>query len=591
MSKKETLWISPSRLEALELCPFNSENRKFTETPETIRGTRFHSIASEILLGDEPDISKDNDWVKEMVEKWMGFSLIQDLLLNPGKILLVDGENHILCDEVHGKQFLHIPLNKGEKNGLRGYPDLISKDGDTLIVWDWKTGRNEPGQSQIRAYAWMGLELFPEYDKVIGRYFMTTTGEVFEYAFSREDLKNLPRSIVAIQNKYQTVPRETLPRTLNKYCGFCEFRDSCPETKQIAVDLPWKLARVPESEQDFEGVVTLLEKIKIGIKLLGSLKDMAEENRNRAIKNAGGAFRGSEKEWKLREIPSNSYDYPVPEVIEIALENEVSLNFLSVSLSGFEKAVKGLPHAKELTEKVKKLRISTGTREIVEEVYLGPKEIEPPTQNEKEHEITVIDEISIPASLPENQKLEKKEEEPKKITLVDELGRIYQEISCLEDLHFRKTNNPNQKLNEFFAERTKLEKGSGVSMYLAPPEEMKRLIYLGNSILEALEKTEINEGKNDFERILPTKNPKSDAILDYSLLKERAEKVLGKKIWVETVKEFFPDLENVSRGLDRKVLEKTVDTIVEFTKLATDKIDKVIKNLHEGTQKNENTNT
>jgi len=369
-AKEETTqWVSPSRLSAWGLCPFRAENEMYKESEATKLGTAFHSVVEDILLGkQEPAVMEYQ--IAAWIDSWKRIPAVKRLLSGQEIILLVDGQDHPLARPLYGKTFIHLPLNATKKNGLRGYPDLVSTDGESLTIWDWKTGRNEPDEEQIKAYCWMALELWPDYSSVVGRYVMVASGQIFEYAYSKQDFEGYATSIVRIANKIQKAEKSTLDRKLNKYCKWCQFCADCSETKAISVELPWALAQAPQTPEQADNLWNTIKKLEAGKGVLESLIEQGKESMKSACKSAEFCtLKGISNDYIVKTVPSSSYSYPMEKVLDLVAEKNLPTDFLSLSVSALEKAIADRPDSKEIIGTIKNWRSSNGTREILDKCY------------------------------------------------------------------------------------------------------------------------------------------------------------------------------------------------------------------------------
>jgi len=340
MAKKkvETIWSSPSRESGRELCEFKAENQKWQSSAALLFGTATHDAITATIERLETDTGKTvrriwelmdhqfepfettiqefTEKVNKNVSKWL--KKFSYLLKDPSKVLMLDGEPGESV-EMERLALVKIPLNKTYKNGLRGYPDLVEYfDEKTVIIWDWKTGRSKNSEIQLKAYGVLikDLKSFKNIEIFKGAYFYIETGETVAFDFTRAELEKFQKQIVKRQNRIAKTEKKDLPRSLNTFCAWCEFKEDCPETKAVSVNLPWKLARKINSPSEYMELHNMIEVLKSGDKLLKGLMEKAKANLTEFLKENGEKIEAGDYIFERRQIPAR-YGYDAERVEDI----------------------------------------------------------------------------------------------------------------------------------------------------------------------------------------------------------------------------------------------------------------------------------
>lgn len=105
--------------------------------------------------------------------------------------------------------------------------DALSKQGDTVRIIDWKTGKVRDGEydEQLELYALTALLMFPTVNLVSSALVFVDHGVVIQgEQFTREDLSTL---LKRWEDRVTPMLEGTeFPYTPNSYCKWCHFRRS-----------------------------------------------------------------------------------------------------------------------------------------------------------------------------------------------------------------------------------------------------------------------------------------------------------------------------------------------------------------------------
>jgi len=127
---------------------------------------------------------------------------------------------------------------------LRGIVDLITTDGDTLQVWDWKTGHSTPKMKPVTKAG----------------YILLSSNDILEYEINEDELeitaKKLWKIIMRLEKDENFTPRP------GNHCAFCSYVAMCPLVKSIqAKDIP-AIRTKEEARQVAQEIIALEDKVK-----------------------------------------------------------------------------------------------------------------------------------------------------------------------------------------------------------------------------------------------------------------------------------------------------------------------------------------
>lgn len=220
MNEAPIRFWSFSAVKAFEACPYymyldrveQAEKPDFSEDPKhpLVRGDRIHTEAEEFIKGDGP-LTKD---LNKFTEK------LQDLreLYDSGRVYV---------EEKWGFNRDWRPVDWKERwAGVICDVVIVSEDGRTITVIDWKSGKSMnkevPHQQQLQLYAAATLMKFPDADLVIGQMAYLDEGKVLERKIDRS---RLPYYIQRWTSRGEALTSATSfppkPNTMN--CKYCDF--------------------------------------------------------------------------------------------------------------------------------------------------------------------------------------------------------------------------------------------------------------------------------------------------------------------------------------------------------------------------------
>lgn len=114
-----------------------------------------------------------------------------------------------------------------EAGALTGHLDVGWLDGDTVHVYDWKTGRRDSDYSaQLRAYGAMLLVAHPEAARAVCGVVFLRDMETETYTLDRDQAAAFLDQVQAL------VDGPPGDYTVGDHCGFCDRRFACPAKLQ-----------------------------------------------------------------------------------------------------------------------------------------------------------------------------------------------------------------------------------------------------------------------------------------------------------------------------------------------------------------------
>ena len=272
---------SPSKLGMFEKCPksfhfyyldpvYSPMKSELKRLPQNIwsfytLGKAVHNAIT--LFFHSPSEQKTKDSLKEHLKetwrsevmkrkkpplgKWGGFATLEEerkvygealkMLDNFIEMLEEDFEIEYLPTDdfyhsIKDYQDLIIPLSNDFD--ISGKFDLVAREGDSLHIVDFKTGkREEENPFQLRFYKILAEEKFKKPVKKASFYFLKT-GNKKEFDLEKEKGEKIKEEILGkIDEITGTENFETQP---SKLCKFCLYQTFCPEkgkVKEVTRDL------------------------------------------------------------------------------------------------------------------------------------------------------------------------------------------------------------------------------------------------------------------------------------------------------------------------------------------------------------------
>jgi ATP-dependent exoDNAse (exonuclease V) beta subunit len=199
----------------------------FTENKALEKGSRVHEIIEfyqptkwwkmpsfNYKLLDETEQKEAEKIAIDFVESEFG----KFYLLHPGAI------GH----EIHvGMDRKLQPCNYYAENVMiLGKIDFLIKDGRTMYIVDWKTGKVKDqaymSNDQLMLYSIWVFNMFSDIDEVIADYVYVEHGEKHSFTFKRENYKNFSKNYA---NKLKNIEtEESFPMKTGPLCNWCDYK-------------------------------------------------------------------------------------------------------------------------------------------------------------------------------------------------------------------------------------------------------------------------------------------------------------------------------------------------------------------------------
>lgn len=202
---------SPSKIMTFDTCPYQFaatyyyKTVPYTETVATKWGTRVHEEAERYMKGQA---SADPGAFK-VVEKWV-------------KVL----------DKVQGERFIEYRMGVDEnlkeakwtEAEGRMILDLGILNGEELRLYDWKTGRMKPDDTQMKIYALIMALRLPQVQKISYRYIWLKDGTTTGDEVTRKELLPIAKELKAKLNRMKDAWnteswRQVRNGLCRSYCG------------------------------------------------------------------------------------------------------------------------------------------------------------------------------------------------------------------------------------------------------------------------------------------------------------------------------------------------------------------------------------
>ena len=334
------IYISPSKLISFGLCPYKQKNAKFTESEATRFGSAVDAGIEAWLLGEDfqsvfattgakNGLEMTTDIIERGLkcfatlraasESWLNIETCNLMAVQSKDLSGLVKSEHIA--EFYGKKFWQVPI--GGTWGLRGATDMIDwyiNDSEQTIlrIIDWKTGFTQADDIQLACYAIMAWQLYKDFapDLIETRFFYLDQGGTSPSSvWTKETLVSAYKLVEARALAFiegQKLAEQ--PRTINKYCSYCEFKNDCPKYKNV-IEHPVATAVVPYKADDIADIVAKIEDISKVKKIINNFETELKNARESLILDAGGTIETETETYTLKEVTS-TYEYDLAAIFE-----------------------------------------------------------------------------------------------------------------------------------------------------------------------------------------------------------------------------------------------------------------------------------
>ena len=264
--RKPRISLSPSRVNDFKSCPLAYRYKTIDKFPEPktsapVRGTLVHSVLEKMFDKNPEGRTLENalemlpgEW-EAMVAQHPEFS---ELLDESGDTEWLEGAEHLLKNYFHMEDPARVPLGEREQPVeyrlsddvvLRGFVDRLDihpLTQDVRIV-DYKTGKSpklgfeDKAMFQLKFYAlavWKTRGRVPAALQLM----YLGDGQILRYSPTESDLIETEKQIGEIWTKIEACLDSGVfrPRK-SKLCGWCAFKDKCPEFGGVIPPMPIKV--------------------------------------------------------------------------------------------------------------------------------------------------------------------------------------------------------------------------------------------------------------------------------------------------------------------------------------------------------------
>lgn len=213
--------LSYSRLSTYESCPRKFEHLYVAKdvvdagSEATLYGTRVHE-ALELYGRDGTPLTEETEHYKPIMDV---------LLSRPGtkhfEYQMALTQHRVPCDWFDKEVW------------LRGIADILIVNGSKAFVGDHKTGKVKDNPTQLKLFACMVMEHFPEVQEVKTAFIWLGHGQITDATFTREYLAETWASLMprldAVQEAHAVGVFPTKPSGL---CPWCPAKGMCPDARR-----------------------------------------------------------------------------------------------------------------------------------------------------------------------------------------------------------------------------------------------------------------------------------------------------------------------------------------------------------------------
>lgn len=205
------------------------------DNQSTLFGSLVHNVLEEYFKDE-----KNNNLLDIYKEQFQKSEVKDQVLFSKGLAMLTDYVSPLKGRKILG---LELPFEMYLDNGVpvRGIIDRIDEvSEDEVEIMDYKTGFYALTEEELRSDIQLGIyelvvrNLYPKYKKVKLTLNYLNYGMVSIYK-TKEEIAALSDYLIISYNRIQEAiekKEELLPR-INKFCGFCEYKNKCSEFKAL----------------------------------------------------------------------------------------------------------------------------------------------------------------------------------------------------------------------------------------------------------------------------------------------------------------------------------------------------------------------
>ena len=251
---KPKISLSPTRANDFQSCPLAYRYKTIDKFPEPktsapVRGTLVHSVLEKLF--DKAPAQRTLEEAKAMLPGEWDAMVVEhpeflDLLDETGDTSWLEGANQLLTNYFHMEDPSRVPFGDREQPVeyrlsedvmLRGFIDRLDVHPVTkdLRIVDYKTGKSpklgfeDKAMFQLRFYALAIWRTTGRMPKALQLMYLGD-GQILKYTPNEVDLIETEQKVKNIWKKInQCLETGVFPARKSKLCGWCSFKDKCPE--------------------------------------------------------------------------------------------------------------------------------------------------------------------------------------------------------------------------------------------------------------------------------------------------------------------------------------------------------------------------
>lgn len=319
----------------------------------------MHTLVSE--TGEPPTQEIYDKVIAEFMRSAVSYGLEDQSLYEEGRLMMLnrldraDPEDKIIGLELKFK----LMTPKGTPF-LGSIDKLIELDKDTIAVIDYKTSRMALTQGeadtdvQLSMYDLAVSMMYPQYKTIVGAFDYLRLGQVVSHRTKEQRAMFVDLLDTAYVEILETVREDAKP-ALNQFCGWCDFKNHCPNYASLIEDPELMLPVISElTDSEF---VDSFEKFKLAKRVINSKdREFKAESYNRLKDN--DTIRGdSYKIYKTQSARKSFDSMPVHDIVG----TKDFVRMASVTANSVGKYLKNNPDKEEEFDKVAKFNFTAPT--------------------------------------------------------------------------------------------------------------------------------------------------------------------------------------------------------------------------------------
>lgn len=331
-----------------------------TENPDSLAlGTAVHAALEYMYhLVKEKDRAPTPEEYADIYRVFMNSAASQGLsdlsLYQHGKDMLKERIDQVSPSEKVLGLELKFELETPNGTPYMGAIDkIVELDSQTLVVVDYKTSKTALSQDeadvdeQLSMYDLAASKLFPGYKTIILVFdYIKLKDQVITHR-TKEQRQLFSEFLDAVYNAISTLKDEDVAPKLNQFCGWCEFKNFCPEYARAVSDPDIKLPRLDSlTEEELVNAWVKLQDIRraVGVREESMKDELSVRSRNKDVE----VLQGDTFELYKQRNPRTSYNTKA--VFKIIPDSDLS-SIVSINSDALNRYIIDNPQYREAIEK------------------------------------------------------------------------------------------------------------------------------------------------------------------------------------------------------------------------------------------------